>query len=123
VLIDQLDLLATVPLQLPTPRDPRARAVADAIVAEPGAAHPLAVLAGDAGASVRTVERLFSAETGLTLQRWRTRARLLHALQLMAAGDSVSTAAVTSGYSSSSAFSAAFRQELGTTPTHYLSSP
>lgn len=120
VLVDQIDLLTTVPMQLPTPQDPRARAVADAIVADPGADRPLAALARDAGASVRTVERLFSVETGLTMQRWRTRARLLAGLRRMAAGDSVSTAAASSGYSSASAFGAAFRQELGTTPRRYL---
>jgi AraC-like DNA-binding protein len=54
------------------------------------------------------------------MQRWRTRARLLHALRSMAAGASISTAAAACGYSSASAFSAAFRQELGTTPSRYL---
>lgn len=120
VIIDQIELLTTVPLQLPTPLDPRARAVADLITADPGSDRSLAELARDVGASVRTIERLFTGETGLTAQRWRIRARLLHALRLLASGDSVSTAAAMSGYSSASAFAAAFRQELGTTPRRYL---
>jgi len=123
VLVDHLELLDDIALQLPIPLDPRAVAVADAILREPGAPTGLAVLARDAGASVRTVERLFRAETTMTVQQWRTRARLLAGLELLAAGESVTGAAVGCGYSSPSAFGAAFKAELGVTPRTYLAAP
>jgi AraC-like DNA-binding protein len=120
VLVDHLELLDDVALQLPTPVDPRAVAVAEAIVADPSAPTALAVLARGAGASVRTVERLFRAETTMTVQQWRTRARLLAGLEQLAAGASVTAAAVGCGYSSPSAFGAAFKAELGISPRAYL---
>lgn len=119
VLADQIRAQDPVPLRLPWPVDERARALASAIVADPTAS--IAALAPGAGASVRTLERLFVAETTLTPQRWRRRARLLHATTLLARGSSVTDAAVASGYATPSAFTAAFRGETGTTPTRYLS--
>jgi AraC-like DNA-binding protein len=123
VLVDHLELLDDIPLQLPTPIDPRAVAVADAILADPGGPAPLAALARDAGASVRTVERLFRAETTMTVQQWRSRARLLAGLELLASGASVTAAAVRCGYSSPSAFGAAFKAELGVSPRAYVAGP
>jgi AraC-like DNA-binding protein len=45
--------------------------------------------------------------------------RLLHALRLLAAGESVTNVALESGYDSPSAFISMFRRELGTTPSRY----
>ncbi len=118
VLIDQILDQESVPLRLPWPVDERARTLAAAIVASPSAT--IAELAPGSGGSVRTLERLFVAETSLTPQRWRRRARLLHATTLLARGWSVTDAAIASGYSTPSAFTAAFRSETGTTPTLYL---
>ncbi len=118
VLVDQIDDQAPVPLRLPWPRDERARALAELILSDPR--RTIADLALETGASVRTLERLFAAETALTPQRWRIRARLLHATRLVAQGEPVTTAALASGYATASAFAAAFRDEVGTTPTRYV---
>jgi AraC-like DNA-binding protein len=123
VLVDHLELIDDVPLQLPTPLDPRAAAVAAAILSDPAAPTPLAALARDAGASVRTIERLFRAGTTMTVQQWRTRARLLAGLELLAAGESVTGAALRCGFSSPSSFGAAFKAELGVSPRAYLVGP
>jgi len=120
VLVDHLELLDDIALQLPTPIDARAVSVAGAILRDPASPTTLAALARDAGASVRTIERLFRAETTMTVQQWRTRARLLAGLELLASGESVTGAAVGCGYSSPSAFGAAFKAELGVTPRRYL---
>lgn len=120
VLVDQLEHQAPVSLRLPWPVDERARALAELIVADPGSSRTIADLARATGGGLRTLERLFTTETALTPQRWRIRARLLHATRLLAEGRSVTAAAVASGYSTPSAFAAAFRQQLGTTPTGYL---
>ena len=125
VLIDQLRALKTVPLQLPQPRDPRARRVAALLMEEPGTALPLAALARRAGASPRTIQRQFAAETTMTFARWRERRRLLEALRLLAAGQAVTSVAIELGYTSPSAFTAMFRRAFGTTPSRYyaLSEP
>jgi AraC-like DNA-binding protein len=120
VLIDQLRELHAVPLQLPHPSDPRARRVASRLVEHPGTTAPLGELAKRAGASPRTIQRLFGTETTMTFAKWRERLRLLHALRLLAGGDAVTTVAMELGYSSPSAFTAMFRRAFGTTPSRYF---
>lgn len=119
VLIDQLRVLSTVPLQLPQPRDPRARKVAALLSANPSEAMPLAKIGRHAGASARTIERLFRAETKMTFAKWRERLRLLNALRLLASGNAVTNVALDLGYASPSAFIAMFKRAFGTTPSRY----
>jgi AraC-like DNA-binding protein len=120
VLLDELTVLPLVPLDLPMPRDPRGVRAAGLIRAEPAAPHTLAEVARASAASARTLERLFRSETGLPFGIWRQRARLLHALQLLAGGGAVAEVANAVGYESTSAFVAAFRRALGTTPGRYF---
>ena len=109
-----------MPLQLPSPRDVRARRVADALRRDPADARTLEALSGSAGASKRTLERVFAAETGMTFGTWRQQLRLLHATRLLAAGEKVTVAATEAGYESTSAFIAMFRRAMGTTPSRYF---
>jgi len=120
VLLDEITLLPLVPLDLPMPRDPRGARAAALLRADPAARHTLAQVARAAAASTRTLERLFRDETGLPFGVWRQRARLLRAVQLLAEGETVSGAAAAVGYESPSAFVAAFRRALGTTPGRYF---
>lgn len=114
LLLDRLRTLPAAPLQLPAPRDPRAVDLAAAIADDPAAS--LGVLTRRVGAGRRTLERLFPVETGMTLGAWQRRARMLHALELLASGTSVTTTAAAVGYSTPSSFVASFRSELGHTP-------
>lgn len=118
-MLDQLRVLPALPLELPMPRDPRALRVAIRIRDEPGARATLADLAKAAGASRRTLERVFHADTGMTLGRWRQQARLQHAVQMLASGESVTATALEVGYDSTSAFIEAFSSILGATPGRY----
>ncbi len=120
IILDQLETLPAAPLQLPMPRDPRARKAAELLQAEPGEPVTLRDVAREAGASKRTLERLFRVETQMTLGRWRQRLRLVAALRLLAAGYAVTRVALDVGYNSPSAFVAAFRRQLGTTPARYF---
>lgn len=120
LLLDLLAALPAQPLQLPMPTDPRARKAADLLLAEPGERPPLAQVARTAGASGRTLERLFLEETGMTLGRWRRRLRLVEALRLLAGGEPVTRVALDVGYATPSAFVSAFRRELGRTPGRYF---
>jgi AraC-like DNA-binding protein len=118
VIVDQLDGLAHAPLELPQPKDPRARTLADLIATSPFGG--LDELAAGAGASRRTLERLFVAETGMPIARWRRQLRLVQALRLLGAGHRVTDVAHRVGYATPSAFSAMFRAELGRTPGQYF---
>ncbi|HEY7105305.1 MAG TPA: helix-turn-helix transcriptional regulator [Acidimicrobiia bacterium] len=118
VVVDQLHELPNAPLRLPQPRDPRARALADLLALDPVAA--LDDLVTRAGASRRTLERLFVAETGMPIARWRRQLRLVAALRLLGAGHPVTEVAHRVGYATPSAFTAMFRGELGQTPASYF---
>jgi AraC-like DNA-binding protein len=119
VLVDQLRELPAAPLELPVPRDPRARRAALRLREEPGLRMPVHQLAREAGTSRRTLERLFRRETGLSFGRWRQQARLLHAMRRLAHGEPVGSVALEVGYESPSAFIARFRRALGATPGSY----
>ncbi|HEY5947982.1 MAG TPA: AraC family transcriptional regulator, partial [Kofleriaceae bacterium] len=117
VLFDLLSIAEDIALELRSPRDPRARRFAELVTREPGDDAPIAELARKAGASLRTIERCFLAETGVAVGEWRRRMRLFHALRLLEAGGSVTEVALDVGYSTTSAFSAAFTREFGRSPT------
>jgi AraC-like DNA-binding protein len=120
LILDQLTAAKAIPLQLPTPADSRAQRVAAMLQRDLGEARSLNALCRQAGASKRTIERMFEKETNLTLGKWRQQLRLLRSLQLLAAGEKITSAALEAGYSSPSAFIAMFRKALGTTPRQYL---
>jgi AraC-like DNA-binding protein len=117
VAVDRLAEARTLPLQLPLPRDPRALRLAEAMREVPSSQAGLAELARAAGASPRTIQRLFLAETGLPFGQWRQRLRLLHGATALGAGKSVTGAALEAGYAGTSAFIAAFRKHFGVTPS------
>jgi AraC-like DNA-binding protein len=119
VLADQALRTPEAPLQLELPVDPRARAVATKAQADLSQVIPIQELVQGCGASVRTIERLFVQETGLTFGRWLRRVRALHAIERLAAGDSVTDAALAVGYDCTSAFIAMFKRVIGTTPGSY----
>ena len=115
VLLDQLRLLPEVAFP------------ADAARAAPAAAVPgtdrrtdpepdhgrLGAAPGHLG---KTLSRLFQRETGMNYRLWRQRQRLLASLNALEAGDSVTGAALDSGYDSTSAYIAAFKGLFGFTP-------
>jgi len=102
MILDQLNVVESIPLQLPHPVDSRATRVARTLFANPGDPRTLEKLCMDCGASKRTIQRLFLAETKMTFHKWRQQLRLLHAMQRLAAGDKVTSAALEAGYNSTS---------------------
>lgn len=120
IIVGQLQAAHAVPLQLPHPSDPRAMKVVRRLLHDPAEPRTLEGLCADCGASKRTIERIFRLETKMTFGRWRQQLRLLHALRRLASGEKVTTAALDTGYASTSAFISMFRKQLGTTPTRYF---
>jgi len=116
VLMDELEAAHIEPLLLPLPADARALRVAECVLRSPADEATAADLARQCGLSTRTLERLFRAETGLRFGQWRQKARLLESVRVLAERGSVTDAALESGYSSVSAFIAAFKQTFGCTP-------
>jgi AraC-like DNA-binding protein/mannose-6-phosphate isomerase-like protein (cupin superfamily) len=120
VLLDQITGLNVVGLQLLMPTDRRTMRIAQALQADPSLTTTLAAWGQTVGASARTLERLFKAETGMGFSTWRSQARLMAALEGLGAGLSVTQAAFLVGYDDVSSFITMFKKALGTTPKAYF---
>ena len=120
VLFDLLAPLAVATIDIRLPSDERAHRVAEALLEDPRDGRTLHAWGRQVGASSRTLARVFLAETGLTFGRWRTLARLQAALLLLAEGRAVGVVATRVGYSTPSAFVAAFRAHTGVPPGRYF---
>ena len=116
LILDEIARAPALPFRVPEPADARLRRLAAALRAEPARRRTLEDWAGLAGASPRTLERLFVAETGMSFARWRQTLRLAEAAARLAAGQAPAQAAAAVGYASAPAFGAAFRAAFGITP-------
>jgi AraC-like DNA-binding protein len=122
LLLCELQHAEQTPVHIPTPSDIRLKRVCNRLLDDPSRTETLDQLAYDAGASGRTLARLFERELKMTFVEWRQHVRLARALSQLAVGDSVKQTARNIGYESASAFTAMFRRVLGVTPTRYLQS-
>jgi AraC-like DNA-binding protein/quercetin dioxygenase-like cupin family protein len=106
---------------IPLPREVRCRRAADIVLGDPTALHEIEALAQQVGTSARTLSRLFSAETQLSFKSWCQRARIAAAIERLSIKADVSVKQLASdlGYASVPAFSHAFRQVTGKTPTEF----
>lgn len=121
LMLHELAETVDAPTFLPMPAHSAARRVAELAINDPAGRHDLETLASRAATSVRTASRLFPAETGLTFKLWRQRARIVHAIDRLGRGHPIARVAVACGFSSTAAFSAAFRQVTTMTPTQFVS--
>lgn len=123
VVIDLLhDQLSDPVRRVGVPRDDRCRAIAQQLLDDPSLGWSLDEWGHRVGASVRTLSRLWIAETGLTFARWRTQVRLNAAIAELRNGTDVRAIARAVGYQTAGAFIRAFREMTGTTPGAYLES-
>lgn len=119
VLLDELRQARITPLHLPMARDRRVMRVIEALLADPGDNRDLEQWSKVAGASGRTLARLFVSETGLTFGVWRKRLLLQEAVKRLDGGEQVTRIAFDLGYQSLSAFIEMFRREMGASPGQY----
>ncbi|MFG8625432.1 MULTISPECIES: helix-turn-helix domain-containing protein [Pseudomonas aeruginosa group] len=66
------------------------------------------------------MSRLFVAETGLSVSRWRRRMHIIRALPLLAQGHLIQAIADDLGYDSPGAFVTMFRKAVGVPPRRFL---
>lgn len=122
---EQLLLAAMTPvpmfgIDVPMPSDDRAREVADALLATPADDRSLTEWGREVGASSRTLARLFRHQTGMSFASWRTVARMRAALVLLGQDTPTTIVASSVGYTSPSAFAAAFHRHFGEPPSRYF---
>lgn len=98
-------------------RDARVKAALDRLHADPSARPSLAELARAAGLSTSRFIHLFKTATGVPLRRYKLWIAMGAAMRAMVRGDTLTTAALDAGFSSSAHFSATFREMFGMEPS------
>jgi AraC-like DNA-binding protein len=116
VLRDRLRRTSQEPISLPSARDPRLACACRIALEQMETPVPLSALADAARTTERTLSRLFQQETGMSYPQWRAQARAIHAMILLARGESVTDTASLCGWSTTSAFIDSFRRATGQTP-------
>jgi len=120
VAIDELNILESFNMCMHSGYDPRLQRLISHMVQHPNQTLSLPMLSHLAGASVRTIERLFKSETGMTFRQWRSRFRLMNSLNQLTQGEGSTFVAHTLGYKSVSSFIVAFKTQFGCTPQQYV---
>ena len=120
LILHELTETPDAPTFLPLPPSVVGRRVAELAMADPRGELDIGELASRAATSARTISRLFPTETGLTFKAWRQRARIVAAIDRLAAGAAIARVASQVGFASTAAFCFAFRQVTSTTPAAFL---
>ena len=111
------------PVVVPAGRSPELRRALQLTQERLGGQLRFEDLAAEIGLASRSLARRFEEETGMTWRAVLRRMRIVRAIEELAAGDTpVTKIAFTVGYTSLSAFNAAFRQLTGRSPTEYRQS-
>jgi len=120
VLLDQMHAAEPMPGHLAHPSEPRLRELTDELLRDLSDGRTLQDCAVALGMAARTFARLYLRETGMTFGAWRQQQRLMESMRLLAAGSSVTEAALATGYDSTSAFIAMFRRAMGVSPGKFF---
>jgi AraC-like DNA-binding protein len=123
LILDQLRRAEPLPAALPWPRRGTLPKVCEALYEDPSDPRGVEEWGKILGMSGRTLARRFEEEVGMSMRAWRRRLRLFKAIELLAGDLNVTQIALELGYSSTSAFTYAFRTEMGRSPqAHRLGS-
>lgn len=120
LILDELSQSETQPMRVALPADKRLKTMCEMLIANPASSLTLGDWAKTAGASERTLARLFEQDLGMTFGAWRQQMRLAHAAPLITRGLPLSQVAAELGYASQSAFSAMFKKTFGQSPSTFF---
>jgi AraC-like DNA-binding protein/quercetin dioxygenase-like cupin family protein len=119
-ILDELRALPVLPLHLQMPTDSRLLRICEQLQQHPDDTSTMADWAQRLLMDVKTIQRLFVKETGMTFGQWRQQARLLRGLEMLASGAKVIDVALALGYESPSAFATMFRRQFDQTPSQFF---
>lgn len=120
LILDELQHASPVKLGIDLPADKRLRTLCEAVLDAPARWATLDGWARHAGASPRTVARLFRSELGTSFGQWRQQVLLAHALTLAARKQPMAHIAAELGYASASAFTAMVKRSVGAPPSRFF---
>ncbi|RSD31478.1 AraC family transcriptional regulator [Vibrio pectenicida] len=120
VLIDEVNAAKPCNLYLPLPNKNNIRRLTYWLMSHPDDPRSQSQLAADFATSSRTLSRVFKSETGINFGFWRQQARLISSLTMLSQGMSVTSTALSCGYSNTSSYITAFKARFGITPSKYF---
>lgn len=120
LILMEINRAATHAVEIPWPQDRRLQTVCHLIMNANGANRTIEDLAEQAGASARTLMRLFPRETGLKYGQWVQQVQIAEAICRLGRGESIARISDALGYANPSAFSAMFKRTFGVAPHQYL---
>ncbi|WP_210485037.1 AraC family transcriptional regulator [Microvirga antarctica] len=123
LMLHELTEAPDAPTFIPFPTSPIGRRVADIALQDRQNKLSVGAIASRAATSVRTLSRLFPAETGMTFKAWRQRTRVVQAMDQLGRGVPIAHVSAALGFASAAAFSSAFRQVTAMTPTAFAGRP
>lgn len=123
VVLDQLEQAPRAGSYLPSSDDPALAAVLRMLQTQPGDNRTLPELAHATHTTERTLMRRAQRDLGMSLAEWRQRLRVVKAMPLLEANQTVETIALDLGYSSASAFITMFKRLVGATPDEFRRLP
>jgi len=120
LILDEICVLPTLPLNLSQPSDNRLRVICTGLLERPDDNATVADWGLQLGVDEKTIQRLFRRETGMTFGQWRQQARLMQALERIALGERIIDVAGALGDDSPSALASLFKRQFGTTPSQFF---
>ncbi|MFZ6735141.1 AraC family transcriptional regulator [Undibacterium sp. Ji42W] len=120
LMLHELTETAHAPTFIPLPTSAVGQRIANVAFGDRRNQLSVNEIASRAATSVRTLSRVFQAETGLTFKLWRQRARIVLAMDRLARGVAIAQVAAELGFASTASFSCAFRQVTMLTPTDFI---
>lgn len=120
VMLDELIVAPLGQLSLPLPTDPRLKKLTDQIIRNPGMRETLKSWAKLINMSERNMSRLFSEETGMSVNQWRRQLHVAHAVFMLAEERSLQEISENLGYESTSSFITMFRKIVGVSPKRFI---
>lgn len=120
LMLHELSETTHAPTFLPIPTSVLGQRIADIAFSDLRNQLHVNVIASRAATSVRTMSRIFLAETGLTFKVWRQRSRIVQAMDRLARGKAIAQVSSELGFASTASFSCAFRQVTTITPSSFI---
>jgi len=120
LLLEELKRHNSLNLLLPWPQDARYHNICEYLIHHPFDSRPMGQWANELHISTKTFERQFVQLTGISFGKWRQQARLLYSVEALNEGLPITEIALNYGYSSHSAYSAAFKAFFGQRPSEFI---
>lgn len=120
LLLEELKRHHAINLLLPWPKEARYHNVCEYFTQHLTDTRPITEWASELHISAKTFERQFVQLTGISFGKWRQQARLLYSLEALNEGLPITEIALSYGYSSHSAYSAAFKAFFGQSPSDFM---